>query len=577
MQNRAVRVAATTLLLASAAFGDVIYVSASSGGGDGQSWESPFRDLQTALALAQAGDEIWVRAGVYVPSQAGDATSSFHMLPGVAIYGGFNGTETQRHQRDWQANLTILSGDVNQDDTGVGPAWPVGWLVNTSNCGHVLVSSGVGRTSILDGFIVELGHTGPVGTSAGDPLMFGSGLYNIGGSPTVRNCIFRHNLAAFAHGGGVYTQDGSPAFSNCRFESNYVHLGSGGGLYAYGSGAPILEDCVFFDNETVADREATGAGVSLWNQDPVTIRRCTFENNLNRGFWGVGNITCWGGGLNIFSAPTTVIDCVFRGNRAHYGAGLMTWKDTTVVNCLFENNTATVQPRDPYPEGGGEGAALLVYSFAGATADIINCDFLNNHGKKHALMTYSNGHMNISNSIIWGNTATHPEISGYWRTHLNGSFDLEYSCVALIFGPAAVGEDPMDPENLPGCIDDNPMLSAGFSPLPGSPCIDAGRNAALPAWATLDLAGNARRTDDPSASDTGAGSSPIVDMGVYEVVVASTCAADFNSDGQINFFDVQGFLAAFAAHDPAADFNEDGVFDFFDVQAFLAAFSAGCP
>ncbi len=577
MQNPAASVVAATMLFATAAFADVIYVSASSGAGDGTSWESPYRDLQDALAQAQAGDEIWVRAGVYVPSQTGDATSFFQMLPGVALYGGFDGTETDRHQRDWQANLTILSGDVNQDDTGVDASWPSNWHVNTSNCGHVVVSSGVNRASILDGFIIELGHTGPVGTPAGDPLMYGSGLYNVGGSPTVRNCTFRHNLAAFAHGGGVYSQDGSPAFSNCRFETNYVHLGSGGGLYAYGSGAPVIEDCVFFDNEVVTDRDATGAGVSLWNDDPVTIRRCTFENNLNRSFWGVGDVTCWGGGLNIFYPQAMVIDCVFRGNRAHYGAGLMTWQDTTIVNCLFENNTATIQPRDPYPEGGGEGAALMVYSFAGATADIINCDFLNNHGKKHALMTYANGHMNISNTIIWGNTATHPEIMGYWRTHLNGSFDLEYSCVALIFGPAAVGEDPIDPENLPGCIDENPMLSTEFALLPGSPCIDAGRNAALPGWVTLDLAGHARRTDDPSTADTGAGPAPVVDMGVYEVVVASSCTADFNSDGQLNFFDVQAFLAAFAIEDSSGDFNFDGQFDFFDVQSFLAAFSGGCP
>ena len=58
---------------------------------------------------------------------------------------------------------------------------------------------------------------------------------------------------------------------------------------------------------------------------------------------------------------------------------------------------------------------------------------------------------------------------------------------------------------------------------------------------------------------------------------AAGCAADFNGDGELNFFDVQDFLEAFSAGDLAADLTNDGVFDFFDVAAFLDAFSAGCP
>lgn len=54
------------------------------------------------------------------------------------------------------------------------------------------------------------------------------------------------------------------------------------------------------------------------------------------------------------------------------------------------------------------------------------------------------------------------------------------------------------------------------------------------------------------------------------------CAPDLNSDGLLNFFDVQAFLAYFAAMDAQADFVADGQFDFFDVQAFLSAFSVGC-
>lgn len=83
------------------------------------------------------------------------------------------------------------------------------------------------------------------------------------------------------------------------------------------------------------------------------------------------------------------------------------------------------------------------------------------------------------------------------------------------------------------------------------------------------------------ASDLGDGS--IVEAAIDDVRVlgvscsASTCPADLNDDGMLDFFDVSAFLAAYNAQDPAADFTGDGMFDFFDVSAFLSAFNAGCP
>jgi hypothetical protein len=62
-------------------------------------------------------------------------------------------------------------------------------------------------------------------------------------------------------------------------------------------------------------------------------------------------------------------------------------------------------------------------------------------------------------------------------------------------------------------------------------------------------------------------------------IVAPCGVADFNWNGQVDFFDYLDFVAALADPtqvNPAADINKDGLVDFFDYLDFVAAFDAGC-
>ncbi len=86
--------------------GGIVYVNASaSGSNNGSSWANAFTELQSALSIARTYpscvSQIWVAKGTYKPTTTGDRTISFSMKNGVAIYGGFNGTETQLSQRNW--------------------------------------------------------------------------------------------------------------------------------------------------------------------------------------------------------------------------------------------------------------------------------------------------------------------------------------------------------------------------------------------------------------------------------------------------------------------------------------------
>ena len=70
------------------------------------------------------------------------------------------------------------------------------------------------------------------------------------------------------------------------------------------------------------------------------------------------------------------------------------------------------------------------------------------------------------------------------------------------------------------------------------------------------------------------GSRPVVRL------IISTCPADFNNDGFIDFFDFNDFVTCFEGGDcpigKTADFNNDGFADFFDFNDFVDAFESGC-
>lgn len=522
-----IRHAALTLAMFACPFslaeaGTLFVDGSATGAATGASWSDAFTDLQAALGAAQGGDEIWVAAGIYTPSPT-DAAVSFVLKDAVALYGGFAGGETNLAQRDWDLNLTTLSGDIGHDDiVGSGVGWYVGWNINTSNSGHILKATGIGQTTIVDGFTLASGHTGPGGTPAGSELMVGSGIYCVNASPTLRNLTFLHNEAAWGPGGGAYILDSSPLIEDCHFLENYAYLNNGGGLYVGGASQPTIRRCEFARNVASAGiTNASGAGAYFSTNTQAAISDCLFEDNESRQPYAVSAHKTYGGGLSASTAGITVRDCIFRRNRANYGGGMMTWGTSTIINTVFDDNEAFTTPNDPYPENGGYGGGLLAYSFQNIVVDISNSTFTNNDAKKYAgAYAWNGSSFVIDNSILWNNHATHPEIAGGWKEQLGGDFDLAYSCVETIFAPHAPGEDPINPSKLPGCIDTNPQF---VNPAPSgdlhlsasSPCLDAGRNDLVAADTLLDLGGGGRAQDDPTP-DTGFGTAPLVDMGAFE-------------------------------------------------------------
>ncbi|HJR80936.1 MAG TPA: choice-of-anchor Q domain-containing protein [Anaerolineales bacterium] len=453
------------------AAGGILYVDAgASGANNGTSWTDAYTDLQSALSAATSGDEIWVAAGTYKPTTGADRTISFALKNGVAIYGGFAGTETLLSERDWEINLTILSGDLNGDD--------VGFTNNSENSYHVLTGGGTDSTAMLDGFTITAGY-------ANGALLVhrrGGGMYNDGGSPTLTNLTFSGNSVS-----GPSTSDG------------------GGGMYNYNNSTPILTNITFSGNSA-----PSGSGMFNSGSSPMLTNITFSGNSASNG----------GGGMfNVVSDPT-LKNVTFSGNSAANGGGMYNGtSNPSLINVSFSENSVS-------SHGGG------IYNF-NSDPILTNMTSTGNSasGRGGGMYNTDNSGPFLTNTILWGNTASSegPEI---YNGHLSTPV-ISYSLIQGSGGSGA-GWDTSLGTDGGGTLDVNPLFvnaaNSDLSLQALSPAIDAGDNTAVPGGVTTDLVGNPRFKNISSVADTGNGTPPIVDLGAYEAQFFCPASSRFYVD-----------------------------------------------
>lgn len=297
---------------------------------NGLSWTTAYTNVQDALSAAGSGDEIWVAAGVYYPDEGigqtdNDRNSTFQLVNGVALYGGFAGTENALGQRNWTANITVLSGDIDQNDTSEAS----GVITDTdnisgSNAYNVIRGNSVDATTILDGFIVTGGQADGPTTDLGR----GGGLYGKNNNrPIVQNVIFSGNWAD--DGGGMYNSSTSnPTMQNVTFTGNAAQYG--GGMYNdfFILSGPTLINITFTGNRANSD------GGGMYNNSGGS-----FPSMTNVIFSG-NTAMMGGGGVYNYNTDSTLTNVTFSGNRAYSGGGMynVIGSDPTLVNAIFWGN-----------------------------------------------------------------------------------------------------------------------------------------------------------------------------------------------------------------------------------------------
>jgi hypothetical protein len=278
-----------------------IRYAAPGGTGDCSSWSNACT-LQQALTAAGDDDQIWVKKGVHYPDTTGlinPRTATFTLKNKVAIYGGFAGTEALLSQRNWRGNLTILSGDIDQNDTNTDGNYIAENTthIQGANAYHVVTGSGTNNTAVLDGFIITAGQADDY---ANWPNERGGGMLNLGGSPTLSNLIFSGNFAVFYGGGMTNYNSSSPILTNVTFSGNSATSGSGGGMFNANLSSPTLTNVTFSGNSA-----SSGGGMRNENNSNPTLTNVTFS----------GNSATNGGGMYNYSSSPTLTNVTFSVQR----------------------------------------------------------------------------------------------------------------------------------------------------------------------------------------------------------------------------------------------------------------------
>ncbi|MBW5449368.1 hypothetical protein GE107_25405 [Cohnella sp. CFH 77786] len=423
----------------------VIYVKeGATGAKDGSSWHDAFTDLQSALDAAPAqGNIIWVARGTYKPTANGTGRGvHYRMENGVAIYGGFAGNEDPDAFDLGQRDFAANETIFSGDIDGK-PG------LTDGDAYHVFYHAFQYRpyldaTAVMDGVTITGGNADGNGEDA-----YGGGIYNNKSSPTLRNVTIRGNRAS-SRGGGISNQAASPVMTNIAIVGNRAN--EGGGMYNL-AGAPRLTEAIVEGNTA----DLNGGGIhnsqSSARFTAVRVRGNTAVNS--------------GGGIYTYMGDPSIVGALVSGNSSGYlGSGVVSdgGSHTELVHVTISGNKTTG-----------------LYTGGSSVTVVRNSVIFGNGTNVYNYMSTPR----FKNSLIGGSGG-----SAAWNPSL-GTDE----------GGNADG-DPRFAGAMPAVS--APTLAGDYRLRVGSPAIDRGSDAELPAGIETDLPGAPRIAGVH------------VDMGAYE-------------------------------------------------------------
>lgn len=417
---------------------------------DGSSWVVP-ADLQQALSAPAICTEIWVAKGIYKPTTGSDRTVSFVVGSSVGVYGGFAGNETDRAQANPTANLTILSGDIDNNDSVDAQGRDIDTThIVGGNSKHVVTMVTVYDT-VLDGFTITGGDAKTTYFQQGGGLDCEPG--NSICSPTLSRLVFMGNRAVSGGGAylgslpiGIQPDPSVPTLSEVTFQGNQAT--DGGAIYVSPASNPTITDSTFRANAA----DSLGGAIFFG----ALVGKVAILSSMDRVSF-VGNSGKNGGAVFCYASQWTIslsfTNVTFFGNHSTYGTVYgNTYEGGGQIDLQFNSVTFNDNLAD------GEGGAIVLLGVFGNAV--------------------------LKNSIVWGDRA--PLGTQEYDFQDGAGVITDHSIVKGSGGSgawnSAFGNDGG------GNLDVDPRLVAGYqlggpqsvSPAAGSPAIDAADDASCP-------------------------------------------------------------------------------------------------
>lgn len=314
--------------------------STATGQNNGISWTNAFTTLESALVAVQNDEQIWIKGGTYHP-HASDRTVSYNITKqNVKVYGGFAGTEAKVQDRVIGANETILSGDLNNNDTFLTnyPANYMNTTRSTDNSYHIITITATGNNLLLDGLTISDAHYNDTSSNVnGAAILKDFSVADL----TLKNCIIKDNVAKTGGAGLAASYNlnstsivGNLIIENCQFINNMSRYASG--IYSFiqsNTDVNITVTNSLFRNNTAADLGNANRGLSgsaMWLRNisgnntsdlNIGITNCTFTGNIDTGTDASSNTNTRGtvllsqGSVNTTPTNAVVSNCIFWGNK----------------------------------------------------------------------------------------------------------------------------------------------------------------------------------------------------------------------------------------------------------------------
>ncbi len=355
------------------------------------------------------------------------------------------------------AGTQLELSDLTGTETITGPARGV--TVSGGGLSRVFhIDNGV--TASISGLTITGGST----------TGYGGGLADYGSTLTLTDCTLSGNSAA-AGGAAMYNRSSTLTLTDCTLSGNSA--GSFGGGLNNRYGTITMTGC------TVSGNSAGDGGGLNDSRDTATLTDCTLSNNHS---------TNGGGGVEDDHGTTTLTDCTVSGNSTSgnggglYNKGGSATSTTTLTNCTVSGNSAAGSGGGLFSYGGSANLALTDCTVGGNSAA----------GSGGGLYTDGQGTATVGDTIVATNTAsTGPDVDGSFTSQGNnliGETDGSTGWVASdLTGTVAM---PLNP--LLAALGNYGGPTQTMALLPGSPAIDAGNNALIPAGVTTDQRGFAR-------------------------------------------------------------------------------------